>query len=582
MTARQQFEGARSNAAPSAGNERPAVRTERVTRDRGNRGSGVLRRLPSDIQPSTLDSPPLAAPPLVHEVLRSPGQPMDPGTRSLFESSFGHDFSQVRVHTDANASESARTITARAYTVGRNMVFGSRQYAPDTASGRRLIAHELTHVIQQGSVGYDPGQPVELASSDNGYERAAETAAGQGAPMGLAKMPADGGQWLQRQAATKSISDPTHNQLTDEEKARIDAYLEKHQVVVLRKEKHAWLDGQRIALDSLVAQVRREAHILLPDADVIVRYLDAQFYRTPLQLSAPPGVSAPPALTPPFQPESAPSKRMRRGSLFEGTLGIQLLPEDRQRILNFLQNGNFAVGPSLNPMFNGEAVAMDSVIETARTLVLPIILRSDVADVVLGEWSRLVGEKLKAGPLPPPPPAAFVFDPLPEPASDPEPDRQPAFGGQWTWHLNRPGSVERTVQLSLTRGNEVYQFGLNLDTGDAQVLVGVQLQRETPAKSLFHGGLKIKGSAFLQLLAGITTARGSATGSLTFQAQAGVQATATFGPVTVSVQLAPSVTLQSGQGPAVDFNVAPQGGPEKLPEGPFPPFVGIPFIQGRF
>lgn len=91
-------------------------------------------------------------PPIVHEVLRSPGQPLDPATRAFFEPRFGHDFSQVRVHTDAKARESAHAVNALAYTSGRDVVFGAGQYAPYKAAGQRLLAHELTHVVQQ-SVG---------------------------------------------------------------------------------------------------------------------------------------------------------------------------------------------------------------------------------------------------------------------------------------------------------------------------------------------------------------------------------------------------------------------------------------------
>ncbi len=88
-------------------------------------------------------------PPVVHDVLRSPGRPLDPATRAFFEPRFGHDFSAVRIHTDARAAESARAVDALAYTVGRDVVFGAGQYAPGTGEGRRLLAHELTHVVQQ-------------------------------------------------------------------------------------------------------------------------------------------------------------------------------------------------------------------------------------------------------------------------------------------------------------------------------------------------------------------------------------------------------------------------------------------------
>ncbi len=88
-------------------------------------------------------------PPTVHEVLRSPGQPVDTATRAFFESRFGHDFSQVRVHTDGKAAESVRAVNALAYTVGNDVVFGNGQYAAATPAGRRLLGHELSHVVQQ-------------------------------------------------------------------------------------------------------------------------------------------------------------------------------------------------------------------------------------------------------------------------------------------------------------------------------------------------------------------------------------------------------------------------------------------------
>ena len=90
-----------------------------------------------------------AAPPVVHEALASSGQPLDTGTRTFMEARFGHDFGQVRVHTDARASESARAVNAMAYTVGRDIVFAPGQFAPESHSGRHLLAHELTHVVQQ-------------------------------------------------------------------------------------------------------------------------------------------------------------------------------------------------------------------------------------------------------------------------------------------------------------------------------------------------------------------------------------------------------------------------------------------------
>ena len=89
------------------------------------------------------------APPIVHEVLRSTGQPLDGGVRSLMEPRFGHDFRPVRIHADAKAAESARAVDAQAYTLGRDIVFGEGRYAPGSSDGQWLLAHELSHVVQQ-------------------------------------------------------------------------------------------------------------------------------------------------------------------------------------------------------------------------------------------------------------------------------------------------------------------------------------------------------------------------------------------------------------------------------------------------
>jgi Domain of unknown function (DUF4157) len=94
---------------------------------------------------------PDSAPPIVDEVLRSPGRPLDSEARAFLEPRFGYDFAQVRVHTDAEAATSARSVNAAAYTVGQHIVFGQGQYSPNTSTGQRLLAHELTHTIQQAS-----------------------------------------------------------------------------------------------------------------------------------------------------------------------------------------------------------------------------------------------------------------------------------------------------------------------------------------------------------------------------------------------------------------------------------------------
>lgn len=119
----------------------------------------------NQIEPST-------APPIVHEVLRSSGQPLDSATRAFMEPRFGHDFGQVRVHTDARAANSARAVNALAYTVGRNVVFRAEQYAPGTSKGRQLLAHELAHVVQQSA-----SVPSPLVTRQTDLQNAMETEA---------------------------------------------------------------------------------------------------------------------------------------------------------------------------------------------------------------------------------------------------------------------------------------------------------------------------------------------------------------------------------------------------------------------
>jgi len=91
------------------------------------------------------------APASVDRVLASSGRPLEPTLRQDMEQRFGHDFSRVRVHSGAAAEQSARDVNAHAYTVGRDVVFGVGQFAPATPGGRRLLAHELTHVVQQSA-----------------------------------------------------------------------------------------------------------------------------------------------------------------------------------------------------------------------------------------------------------------------------------------------------------------------------------------------------------------------------------------------------------------------------------------------
>jgi hypothetical protein len=91
------------------------------------------------------------APAVVHEVLHLPGQPLDPHIREFFESRFGRNFGDVRIHTGNRANESARAVNAFAYTLDHHVVFANGKYAPASRRGRRLLAHELVHVLQQST-----------------------------------------------------------------------------------------------------------------------------------------------------------------------------------------------------------------------------------------------------------------------------------------------------------------------------------------------------------------------------------------------------------------------------------------------
>jgi hypothetical protein len=123
-------------------------------------------------------SPVQEVPPIVHEVLRSPGKALDADTRAFMELRFGHDFSNIRVHTDAKAAESARAVNALAYTVGRDMVFSGSGYAPQTNDGRRLLAHELTHTIQQRGMSVSQSS-LSVGSVNTVAEQEARAAGGK-------------------------------------------------------------------------------------------------------------------------------------------------------------------------------------------------------------------------------------------------------------------------------------------------------------------------------------------------------------------------------------------------------------------
>jgi hypothetical protein len=159
-----------------------------VLRMLNRQAAGVIRRCSGGVECAPCEAErlsvqrwatgaaPEGVPASVEATLRDPGHPLDPPTRAMFESRFGHDFGDVRVHTGALASASAGAVAARAYTAGRHIVFGTGAYAPAGHEGRRLLAHELAHVVQQrGAAG---AAPTQVGRGDDPAERDAQVAAG--------------------------------------------------------------------------------------------------------------------------------------------------------------------------------------------------------------------------------------------------------------------------------------------------------------------------------------------------------------------------------------------------------------------
>jgi hypothetical protein len=132
--------------------------------DRNLQGHGKLRRAPGDEFTRKVVSQ------TVIDVLRSPGQPLESRTRKFIESRFDCDFDRVRVHADTQANRSARALNALAYTVGCHLVFDTGRYAPATTAGRRLLAHELTHAIQQGQATEIDPSDLSVGAVDDIYE----------------------------------------------------------------------------------------------------------------------------------------------------------------------------------------------------------------------------------------------------------------------------------------------------------------------------------------------------------------------------------------------------------------------------
>ncbi|HKS44900.1 MAG TPA: DUF4157 domain-containing protein [Amycolatopsis sp.] len=144
----------------------------------------------------------------VHDVINSGGAPLDNETRSDMESRFGQDFSNVRVHTGGAAHESAKSVNAQAYTVGSDIVFQSGKYDPSSDAGKHMLAHELTHVVQQRSGpvdGTDAGGGVKVSDPSDRFEREAVANADHVMSQSAPAAAAPAGAAVQRMEDTAAV-----------------------------------------------------------------------------------------------------------------------------------------------------------------------------------------------------------------------------------------------------------------------------------------------------------------------------------------------------------------------------------------
>lgn len=158
----------------------------------------------------------------VTDVVGSSGRPLDPDVRSSMESAMGHDFSDVQVHSDGQAAASAQSVQAQAYTVGNHVVFGEGRYQPETPEGRRTLAHELTHVVQQrqGPVDGTPAAGgIKISDPSDRFEREAESVADRvvSAPASEPAPVSGGPAAVQRHEEPSAEEAPVQRQAAPEE-----------------------------------------------------------------------------------------------------------------------------------------------------------------------------------------------------------------------------------------------------------------------------------------------------------------------------------------------------------------------------
>ena len=167
----------------------------------------------------------------VHDVVSSPGESLDREVRSDMEGRLGADFSDVRVHRDSAAHESAQSVQAKAYTVGSHVVFQRDAYDPGSDSGKHVLAHELTHVIQQRSGPVDGSEApggIRVSDPSDRYERAASESADQ-AMSPAPPAPAAGVQREGEEAEEPSAQGYVQREGEEEEEPSAQGYVQRQE-----------------------------------------------------------------------------------------------------------------------------------------------------------------------------------------------------------------------------------------------------------------------------------------------------------------------------------------------------------------
>jgi hypothetical protein len=168
-----------------------------------------------------------AVPAIVHDVLGSPGRPLDPSARAFMEPRFARDFSQVRVHTGSKAAASADAINAQAYTVGSHIVFGGRHGVAAAHDRLHLLAHELTHVVQQDDVGdASPLRFDDSAAAESEADRVAASVAGGRTFDVMSRVPRSLRRKVKVAQPKDPIPDPTGKGVKQSNAETVEQYLQ--------------------------------------------------------------------------------------------------------------------------------------------------------------------------------------------------------------------------------------------------------------------------------------------------------------------------------------------------------------------